>query len=94
MKDGDRLQVRAIQVKSTEWLLRDKVKELKDEIVELECKLDVKKRLLTCYRKDFHAVFVERGELRDAVEKFQQLTLDQETEIVKLRMQIPQDGYR
>ena len=28
MKDGDRVQVQPIQVKSTEWLLRDKVKDL------------------------------------------------------------------
>jgi hypothetical protein len=64
----DRVQVRPIQVKSTEWLLRDKVKELKDEIVKLECDLDVKTRLLQCYRADYSACFKARAELQQELE--------------------------
>jgi hypothetical protein len=69
MKDGDRVQVQPIQVKSTEWLLRDKVKGLQDEVIKLGCDLDVKTRLLACYREDYSACFARCKKLLE-VTKF------------------------
>jgi hypothetical protein len=64
MKDGDGVQVQPIQVKSTEWLLRDKVKDLKKELKQMTEKWEVRGELLEAYREDYSACFKTCADLR------------------------------
>lgn len=61
MKDGDGVQVRPdIQVKSTEWLLRDKVRDLNTEVTYLLARITDANRIIGKKNEEIAALKFER----------------------------------